>query len=362
MEIVYLTAYTAGQITGTITRAAEDSTHWPAVAHNLAAGPPATGLWVQAPTVQDFVAVGSGISALTGDVTASGSGSVAATVAGLNGTPLGVLSGVTTGELLEWNGTDGFPGSGGSGTVTTVSVASANGFTGTVANATSTPAITVATSITGVLKGNGTAIQAATADAVTCPTTPPTNKTITSPVMDTIIVAGERFNSPGSTTPSWAPPPLSRCPTRPSTAPTSGPPSTEHHRHTAVANLLNSATTTVNVSAATAPTNGQVLTATSGTTATWQTLSGGGNMNTSTYDPAAIAQQLVGTTASQTLTNKTLTAPVIGTIVNTGTLTLPTSTGHSGRSSDYGHADQQDTDQPDAHYTCTGHTSQRCSD
>ena len=35
---------------------------------------------------------------------------------------------------------------------------------------------------------------------------------------------------------------------------------------------------------------------------------------------------LVGTTATQTLTNKTLTAPVIATIVNTGTLTLPTST------------------------------------
>jgi hypothetical protein len=34
----------------------------------------------------------------------------------------------------------------------------------------------------------------------------------------------------------------------------------------------------------------------------------------------------VGTTDSQTLTNKTLTSPVISTIVNTGTLTLPTST------------------------------------
>lgn len=35
---------------------------------------------------------------------------------------------------------------------------------------------------------------------------------------------------------------------------------------------------------------------------------------------------VVGTTATQTLTNKTLTSPVIGNIVNTGTLTLPTST------------------------------------
>ena len=49
------------------------------------------------------------------------------------------------------------------GTVTSVSVVSANGFAGTVATATTTPAITVKTSITGLLKGNGTAISAATA-------------------------------------------------------------------------------------------------------------------------------------------------------------------------------------------------------
>jgi len=52
---------------------------------------------------------------------------------------------------------------GGSGTVTTVSVATANGFAGTVANATTTPAITISTTVTGLLKGNGTAISAATA-------------------------------------------------------------------------------------------------------------------------------------------------------------------------------------------------------
>jgi hypothetical protein len=50
----------------------------------------------------------------------------------------------------------------GSGTVTTLSVVSANGFAGTVANANSTPAITLTTTITGILQGNGTAISAAT--------------------------------------------------------------------------------------------------------------------------------------------------------------------------------------------------------
>jgi hypothetical protein len=51
---------------------------------------------------------------------------------------------------------------GGSGSVTSVSIVSANGFAGTVATSTSTPAITLSTSITGILKGNGTAISAAT--------------------------------------------------------------------------------------------------------------------------------------------------------------------------------------------------------
>lgn len=51
----------------------------------------------------------------------------------------------------------------GAGSVTTVSVVSANGFAGTVATATSTPAITLTTSINApVLAGNGTALAAAT--------------------------------------------------------------------------------------------------------------------------------------------------------------------------------------------------------
>lgn len=54
-------------------------------------------------------------------------------------------------------------GSGGNGTVTTVSVATANGFAGTVATATSTPVITLTTSLTGLLKGDGTAMSAAVA-------------------------------------------------------------------------------------------------------------------------------------------------------------------------------------------------------
>ena len=70
---------------------------------------------------------------------------------------------------------------GAAGTVTSASVVTANGFAGTVATATTTPAITLTTSITGVLKGNGTAISAAVAgtDYVTPTGTETlTNKTV----------------------------------------------------------------------------------------------------------------------------------------------------------------------------------------
>jgi len=72
----------------------------------------------------------------------------------------------TAGQVIRTNATaDGLEWgtiSSGSGTVTSASVVSANGFAGTVATATTTPAITLTTSIRGLLKGNGTAISAAT--------------------------------------------------------------------------------------------------------------------------------------------------------------------------------------------------------
>ena len=110
-----------------------------------------------------------GVGPTTGITIAPGEKCVAA----WNGSDFVKVSGLT----LTTTGTSGaatlvgntlnipqYAGGGGGGTVTSVSVASANGFAGTVANATSTPAITVSTSITGVLKGNGTAISAATAN------------------------------------------------------------------------------------------------------------------------------------------------------------------------------------------------------
>ena len=64
-------------------------------------------------------------------------------------------------KFLKGNGT--WAAVAGSGTVTDMSIVSANGFAGTVATSTTTPAVTLTTTVTGVLKGNGTAISAATA-------------------------------------------------------------------------------------------------------------------------------------------------------------------------------------------------------
>lgn len=72
----------------------------------------------------------------------------------------------------------------GSGTVQTVSVATANGFAGTSDGNVSNPTLTLTTTITGILQGNGTAISAATttgSGSVVLATTP----TLVTPILGT---------------------------------------------------------------------------------------------------------------------------------------------------------------------------------
>lgn len=58
----------------------------------------------------------------------------------------------------------GISGGGGGGTVSGISIITANGFSGNINNPTTTPNITLSTTINGILKGNSTAISAATAN------------------------------------------------------------------------------------------------------------------------------------------------------------------------------------------------------
>ena len=88
------------------------------------------------------------------------------------GPALAVSAAGTSGQVLKSNAA-GAPTwvTDGGGTVTSVSVVSANGLAGTVATATTTPAITLSTTITGLLKGNGTAISAAASGTDYAPAT-----------------------------------------------------------------------------------------------------------------------------------------------------------------------------------------------
>jgi len=79
-----------------------------------------------------------------------------------NGTELAFTAAGTTGQVLTSNGASA-PTWNSAGTVTSASIVSANGFAGSVATASSTPAITLSTNITGLIKGNGTALSAAVA-------------------------------------------------------------------------------------------------------------------------------------------------------------------------------------------------------
>ena len=102
----------------------------------------------------DVTSGGTGLATLTAENVILGNGTSSPTF----------VAPSTSGNVLTSNGTTWQSTAPvGGGTVTSASVVSANGFGGSVATDTTTPAITISTSITGLLIGNGTAISAATA-------------------------------------------------------------------------------------------------------------------------------------------------------------------------------------------------------
>ena len=105
------------------------------------------------------------------------------------GTAYAFTAAGTTGQVLTatTGGAPTWASPATSGTVTSVSVVSANGFAGTVATATTTPAITLTTSITGVLKGNGTAISVAVVNTDYFAPSAPVTKTANFTVADTEV-------------------------------------------------------------------------------------------------------------------------------------------------------------------------------
>lgn len=117
-------------------------------------------------------------------------------------TPAGVSATGTPGATTFWRGDNTWSVPAGSGgTVTTVSVTSANGFAGTVTNPTTTPAITITTTQTGFLLGNGTSVTgvASTGSGSVVRATSPTLVTPVLGAATATTINGLALNGTGST-------------------------------------------------------------------------------------------------------------------------------------------------------------------
>jgi trimeric autotransporter adhesin len=98
----------------------------------------------------------------------------------------------TNGQVLRTNGAGvlSWQTVSGTGSVTSTSVVSANGFAGTVATATTTPAITLSTTVSGIIKGNGTSLSAA--EAIDFPTL--NQNTTGNAATATVLASGRTFS------------------------------------------------------------------------------------------------------------------------------------------------------------------------
>ncbi len=138
---------------------------------------------------------------VVGGITAGNNGVL---ISGTTGIPSWLPDGVT-GQILTavTNSPPIWSNPASSGTVTSVSVVTNNGFAGTVANPTTTPAITISTTQTGLLTGNGTALigtpitqySVLTAGASNLPNSVAPSATVGIPLISKGIVAQPDFGT-----------------------------------------------------------------------------------------------------------------------------------------------------------------------
>lgn len=138
--------------------------------NRILAGPP-SGATAVIPTFRSLVALDipnlDATKITSGTLALANGGTGAAT----NTAALTNLLPVQTGnanKFLQTNGTStSWVAAGGTGTVTSFGFSAANGFTGTVATPGTTPALTLGTTLNGLLRGNGTGLTTGTANLET---------------------------------------------------------------------------------------------------------------------------------------------------------------------------------------------------
>ena len=224
-------------------------------------------------------------------------------------------------------------GGGSGGTVTSASVVSANGFAGSVANATTTPAITLSTTISGLLKGNGTAISAATSgtdySAGTAALTTGILKSTTSTGALTIATAGDFPTLNQNTTGTAANVTGTVAVANGGTGVTSSTGSGSNvlsNTPTLVTPVLGVASaTTINKVAITAPATGSTLTIADG-----KTLTANNSLTFSGTDASTLNIGTGGTLGTAAYTSSTSYAPAAGSASITTVGTISTGTWNGG--------------------------------